>query len=124
MKKLFLSLSVLAVVLGFNACSTDVDLYADYKDTPIIYGLLDASVDTNYIRINRAFSGSNENHIDATEVALIEDSCNYPGKMLTATPISRLATRFGLIPSPLTTRRRAFSIHRDRRSILPMNLFR
>lgn len=81
MKKLFLSLSVLAVVLGFNACSTDVDLYADYKDTPIIYGLLDASVDTNYIRINRAFSGSNENHIDATEVALIEDSCNYPGKL-------------------------------------------
>ena len=30
MKKLFLSLSVLAVVLGFNACSTDVDLYADF----------------------------------------------------------------------------------------------
>ena len=81
MKKLFLSLSVLAVVLGFNACSTDVDLYADYKDIPIIYGLLDASLDTNYIRINRAFSGSNGNHIDATEVALIEDSCNYPGKL-------------------------------------------
>lgn len=81
MKKLLLSLSLLAAVLGFNACSTDVDLYADYKDIPIIYGLLDASLDTNYIRINRAFSGSNGNHIDATEVALIEDSCNYPGKL-------------------------------------------
>ena len=81
MKKLLLSLSLLAAVLGFNACSTDVDLYADYKDIPIIYGLLDASLDTNYIRINRAFSGSNDNHIDATEVALIEDSCNYPGKL-------------------------------------------
>ena len=81
MKKLLLSLSLLAAVLGFNACSTDVDLYADYKDIPIIYGLLDASLDTNYIRINRAFSGSSDNHIDATEVALIEDSCNYPGKL-------------------------------------------
>lgn len=81
MKKLLLSLSLLAAVLGFNACSTDVDLYADYKDIPIIYGLLDASLDTNYVRINRAFSGSSDNHIDATEVALIEDSCNYPGKL-------------------------------------------
>lgn len=81
MKKLILSLSLLAAVLGFNACSTDVELYADYKDIPIVYGLLDASLDTNYIRINRAFSGSNDNPIDATEVALIEDSCNYPGKL-------------------------------------------
>ena len=83
MKKLFLSLSLLVAVLSFNACSTDVELYADYKDTPVIYGLLDASLDTNYIRINRAFSGSNDNLIDATEVALIEDSCNYPGKLKT-----------------------------------------
>ncbi len=81
MKKLILSLSLLAALIGFNACSTDVDLYADYKDTPIIYGLLDASLDTNFIRINRAFSGSSDNPIDATEVALIEDSCNYPGKL-------------------------------------------
>lgn len=81
MKKLFFSLSLLVGVLFFNACSTDVNLYADYKDIPVIYGLLDASQDTNFVRINRAFSGDNEHHIDATEVALIEDSCNYPGKL-------------------------------------------
>lgn len=81
MKKLFFSLSLLAALLGFNACSTDVELYADYKDIPIIYGLLDASLDTNFVRINRAFSGSNENPINANEVALISDSCNYPGKL-------------------------------------------
>ena len=81
MKKLFLSLSLLAGLLCFNACTTDVNLYADYKDIPVIYGLLDASQDTNFIRINRAFSGSNDNHIDATEVALVADSCNYPGKL-------------------------------------------
>ena len=81
MKKLFLSLSLLASLAFFNACTTDVDLYADYKDISVIYGLLNATADTNFIRINRAFSGSNDTHIDANEVALIADSCNYPGKL-------------------------------------------
>ena len=81
MKKLFFALSILACVTMFNACSTDVELYADYKDIPVIYGLLDTSVDTNFVRINRAFSSSNDHPINATEVALIEDSCNYPGKL-------------------------------------------
>ena len=81
MKKLLLSFSLLAVMLGFNACSTDVDLYADYKDIAVIYGLLNATEDTNYVRINRAFSGSNDEPINANEVALIADSCNYPGKL-------------------------------------------
>lgn len=65
----------------FNACSTDVELYADYKDIPVIYGLIDATQDTNYVRINRAFSSNNDNPINANEVALIADSCNYPGKL-------------------------------------------
>ena len=65
----------------FGACSTDVELYADYKDIPVIYGLIDASQDTNFIRINRAFSGNNESPINANEVSLIADSCNYPGKL-------------------------------------------
>lgn len=81
MKKLLFSLSLLAGLIGFNACTTDVDLYADYKDIPVIYGLLTATEDTNFVRINRAFSGSNETHINANEVALIADSCNYPGKL-------------------------------------------
>ena len=71
----------MACLACFNACSTDVELYSDYKDIPVVYGLLDASADTNFIRINRAFSGSNDHPINATEVALIADSCNYPGKL-------------------------------------------
>lgn len=81
MKKLYLSLSLLSSLVFFNACTTDVDLYADYKDIPVIYGLLNATEDTNYVRINRAFSGNNSTHINANEVALIADSCNYPGKL-------------------------------------------
>ena len=65
----------------FYSCSTDVDLYADYKDVPIIYAMLDSRADTNYVKITRAFCGTNDNPIDANEVALIYDSSNYPGKL-------------------------------------------
>ena len=62
MKKLFLFflLTLLTGLAFFNACTTDVDLYSEYKDIPVIYGLLDATVDTNYVRVNRAFLGNNE----------------------------------------------------------------
>ncbi len=81
MKKLVLFLSLLACMAFFNACSTDVELYADHKDIPVVYGLIDATQDTNFVRINRAFSSSNDHPINANEVALIADSCNYPGKL-------------------------------------------
>jgi hypothetical protein len=81
MKKTLFLLS-LWVLMGFMAaCSTRVDLYADYKDVPVIYGLIDITQDTNYVKIIRAFSGSNDNPIDASQVALIADSSNYPGKL-------------------------------------------
>lgn len=81
MKKLHIILSLTLMAGVWASCSTKVDLYADYKDIPIVYGLLDATQDTNFVRIVRAFSGSNEATVDATEVALIPDSNNYPGKL-------------------------------------------
>ena len=65
----------------FCSCSTDVDMYADYKDVPIIYAMLDSRADTNYVKITRAFCGTNDNPINANDVALISDSSNYPGKL-------------------------------------------
>ena len=65
----------------FTSCTTDVDLYADYKDVPIIYAMLDSHADTNYVKITRAFCGTNDNPIDANEVALISDSSNYSEKL-------------------------------------------
>lgn len=65
----------------FTSCSTDVDLYAEYKDVPIIYAMLNPKSDTNYVKITRAFCGTNDNPINANEVALIADSSNYPGKL-------------------------------------------
>jgi len=81
MKKIHIILTMSVLFSFLASCTTDVELYADYKDIPVIYGLLNPTKDTNYVRINRAFSGSNENPINANEVSLIADSCNYPGKL-------------------------------------------
>ena len=72
-------LTMLLLLLGtwFTSCSTDVDLYADYKDITVVYGLLDYGKDTNYVKINKAFLGPG----NAFDIALIADSCNYPNKL-------------------------------------------
>lgn len=78
MKKTHLGAGLLLLmVFLFGSCSTDVDLYADFKDITIVYGLLDINKDTNYVKINRAFLG----YGDANEIAMIPDSSNYPGKL-------------------------------------------
>lgn len=69
------------ITLFLASCSTDVDLYNDYKEMPVVYGLIDATADTNFIKITKAFCGDNEHPINANVIALIYDSCNYPGKL-------------------------------------------
>lgn len=76
------SIIVLFTMSILCACSTDVDIYTGYyKDTTIVYGVIDVANDTNFIRIVRAFSGNNDASFNANEIALIEDSSNYPGKL-------------------------------------------
>lgn len=80
--KLYRFIPVVVVFIAFFAsCSTDVDFYAEYRDVPIIYAMLDHRADTNYVKITRAFCGTNDNPVNAHEVALVYDSCNYPGKL-------------------------------------------
>lgn len=67
-----------ALIALFSSCRKGVDVYADYKTVPVVYGLLDANADTNYIKITRSFYAQND---DATQVALNPDSSNYPGKL-------------------------------------------
>lgn len=58
-------------------CSNDVDLYADYKDITIVYSVLDASDDTAWVKITKAFSGPG----NALSIAHNPDSSNYPYKL-------------------------------------------
>ena len=59
------------------SCSTDVDLFADRKDVPVVYGLLDAQADTNYIKITHAIM-PDDNPTNAAADPLQND---YPGKL-------------------------------------------
>ena len=52
--KLFLcSLVLLGFFLG--ACKPEIDLFAEYKDITVVYGVLDSKQDTNYVIINKVF---------------------------------------------------------------------
>lgn len=73
----YLLVIVMMCLAAFTRCTTDIDLYAEYKDVPVIYGLLDAKADTNYVKITRVMSVQG----DAYQVASNPDSSNYPGKL-------------------------------------------
>ena len=78
LKNIFVGLfAAFFLMAAFSSCSTDVDLYADYKEITVVYGLLDADQDTNFIKITKAFSGPG----NALIMAKDPDSSNYPGKL-------------------------------------------
>lgn len=62
-----------------NSCSTDFDLNADFIETPVIYGLLDASEDTQFIRINRAFLNDD---VDAITTASLSEEIYYGDELV------------------------------------------
>jgi len=60
-----------------GGCSTEVDMYADYKDITVVYGVADYTDDTTWIKITKAFSGPG----NALTIAQNPDSSNYPYKL-------------------------------------------
>lgn len=59
---------------ALSGCETDVDLIAPYKTTPVIFGVLDYTVDTQFVRINRTFLGEGNVNVYAG----VKDSVEYP----------------------------------------------
>ncbi len=78
MKKYLLGCGMVLAAL-INSCSTDFDLNADFKETPVVYALLDASADTQYIRINRAYLSD---EIDALTLATDPNSIYYGEELM------------------------------------------
>ena len=71
MKKKYLIFSFIAVL--FISCETDFDVNAEWEAITVVYGLLDASTDTQYIKINKAYLGEG----DAMMMAQYSDSINF-----------------------------------------------
>ena len=62
------------VVFFISSCSNDIEVIGVWKDIPVVYGIVDRTADTNYIRIERAFLPPNQS---AYEVAQIADSLYF-----------------------------------------------
>jgi hypothetical protein len=62
------------VLLSMAGCSEDFDVTREWKDVPIVYGILSAQDSIHYIRLEKAFLDPKRN---AIEVAQIADSLYY-----------------------------------------------
>lgn len=65
---------VWSVILFFDSCKNELIVNSDYKETVVIFGLLDASQSKQYIKINKAFL---TNQQSVAEVAQIQDSIYF-----------------------------------------------
>ena len=69
MSPLIKTVSALSVsLLLLASCSEKVDMIDGFKETAVVYGLLDQSENTHYFRINRAFIGPG-NWLDIARIA-------------------------------------------------------
>ena len=73
MKHILVFLSFLLVLLSFSSCKETITLTNDQKETAVIYGLLDQADTIHFVKINRAYSGTN----NSIEVAQIPDSSYF-----------------------------------------------
>lgn len=63
----------LLVTIVFFSCETDIDVNAEYKDIPVVYGLIDPQDSVHYIKINKAFLGN----ANALDLAADANNFNY-----------------------------------------------
>lgn len=61
-------------LISLSACETEVDLTAPYESYTTVYGILDLSADTQFVRINKSFLGPGS----ALDFAQVKDSSEYP----------------------------------------------
>jgi hypothetical protein len=72
MKKVFFLLALVSM-LAFNACETDFDVTAEWKDITVVYGLISQNDSVHYVKINKAFLGAG----NALTYAQEADSSSY-----------------------------------------------
>ncbi len=78
MKKNLFILCVLASSLLYHSCKTDLDLIAPYKESAVVYCLINPFDSIHYVRVNRIFLGEG----DANVSAAMKDSVYYkPGEL-------------------------------------------
>jgi hypothetical protein len=80
MRKL-LVLMVSGILLLVSSCKNDLNINAPWKETLVVFGLLNSVENTHYVRISKAFLGEG----DAIEFAGVYDSINVNPSLLDVT---------------------------------------
>ena len=78
-KASFIISALIIVLFTISSCDNEVNLAADWKDIPIVFGLIDQDNEANYIRLEKAFLDPNAS---ALEIAQIADSLYYPDALV------------------------------------------
>jgi hypothetical protein len=68
MKSILLNIifaSILVAACVFQSCKNDFELNAPYEAIPVVYGFIDPSVDTQFVKINKTFVGDGNNSLYA-----------------------------------------------------------
>jgi hypothetical protein len=73
MQKLLLPFFLIASVLLISSCNEEIDLVGDFRETAVVYGLLDKADSLHYIKVTRAFIGPG----NALDIAQIPDSSYF-----------------------------------------------
>lgn len=68
---------LLLLIPALFSCNKELNVNADWKDVTVVYGLLDQTDDTAFIKITKAFLGEGDALVFSKEA----DSSNYPDKL-------------------------------------------
>jgi hypothetical protein len=85
MKKISLFLAFLCTIIVFASCSEDFKVGAPYKESMIVYGLLDKGDTAHYIKITRGFFDAKNNNLLAAKNI---DSLYYDSLTVTISEIT------------------------------------
>ncbi len=69
MKKILSFLCFVLILGAWSACTTDFDIADEWQEVTVVYGLLDASAPTQYVKVNKAFLSEDVSAIDMAAVA-------------------------------------------------------
>ena len=83
----------------FQACKTDFEINAPWKESTIVYGILNQNDTVHYIKINKAFLGEG----NAMFMAQNPDSSTYGGKIEASLYVYNLGSRIDSIPLDTVT---------------------
>ena len=67
------TLLVLITLASIVSCDNDLDIIAEWKDIPVVYGILNAQDSVHYVKLNKAFLGQG----DVMSMAQEFDSLHY-----------------------------------------------